>query len=308
MSMNIDTDAKHTASANPAQTSNAARAGAVPNGQRIGGILAATGKLRPQDVELVMELQRREGWRFGEAAVRLRLLSERELLNALHKQYDLPHFQIERGAYNEALVTALQPYHPRSEELRSLRTQLLIRWYKRSHPTNRILAVASPDVGDGRSYVAANLAVLFAQLGERTLLIDADMRKPQQHRFFNASDRIGLSAVLSGRAGADAAHVVPGLPRLHLLSAGAPPPNPLELLSRSELGALLDRCRHEFDVVIVDTPPALSCSDVHAIGFAAGNAIVLARQEHTRIADATQVVRDLRNGGTHVVGTVINRY
>src|SRR5258706_15677072 len=90
-------------------------------------------------------------------------------------------------------VVAYEPFHPRAEELRALRTQLLMRW-SNAGARHRALAIASPGAREGRSYVAANLAVVFSQLGERTLLVDADLRTPRQHRIFNVPDRIGLSA------------------------------------------------------------------------------------------------------------------
>lgn len=276
--------------------------------QRLGNILVTSGKLSPGDAERVMELQQREGWRFGEAALRLRLISEADLVHALHRQYDLPLMLPGNRLLSEELVAAYQPYHRRTDELRALRTQLLIRWYRHAGEKNQILALLSPGSGEGRSYIAANLAVLFSQLGERTLLIDGDLRNPRQHRIFNIPDRVGLSSVLSGRARGDAAVAIPGLDNLMVLPAGAPPPNPLELLSRPVLPTLLEQYASEFDVVLVDTPAALRHSDAQTIGYRAGNAMVLARKDHTRVADTERLVRDMRNSGTRVIGTVMNRF
>jgi len=272
----------------------------------LGSILVGEGKLTPGEAEQIMELQQREGWRFGEAALRLSLISERDLTEALHKQYDLPSIYPGDEGVSEELVSAYQQHHPRTEELRALRTQLLIRWYRQAAPDQRVLAITSPGNGEGRSYVAANLAVLFAQMGERTLLIDGDLRNPRQHKIFNIPDRIGLSTVLAGRAEPTAACAIPGFLNLMVLPAGGPPPNPLELLSRPILPALLEDYLADFDIVLMDTPPALQYSDAQAIGFRAGSAIVIARRDHTRVSDTTRVARDLGNSGTRVVGTVIN--
>lgn len=286
--------------------------GAIAGQQNLGAILVASGKLTPAEAERVMQLQGREGCRFGEGALRMRLIEENDLLQALHRQYDLPQLALGKRQLGKDLVAAHLPYHRRTEELRGLRTQLLTRWLRggtAAAPQGRkVLAVTSPGDGEGRSYVAANLAVLFAQLGVRTLLIDADMRCPAQHRIFNVEDRIGLSAVLSGRAGTDAAQTIPGFRSLRVLPAGAPPPNPLELLSRPRLPALLDEYLRDFEMILVDTPPALPYADAQAIGFHAGNAMVLARQDHTRLADTARVARDLGNTGAHVVGTVFNNF
>jgi len=156
--------------------------------------------------------------------------------------------------------------------------------------------------------VAANLAVVFSQLGERTLLVDADLRTPRQHRIFNVPDRIGLSAVLSGRADRSAVAPVREFGRLSLLPAGAPPPNPQELLSRPALGFFLQEMWTEFDVILFDTPPAKLYADAHNVAFRAGDAVILARKDYTRLTDTTAVIRELSDSGVHVVGTVFNAF
>jgi chain length determinant protein tyrosine kinase EpsG len=275
--------------------------------RRIGGILAEEGKLATADIERVMELQQSNGLRFGEAALRLGLITEDDLRCAVAKQYDLPHLVPGSESVSRELVVAYEPFHPRAEELRTLRTQLLMRW-SRAEVEHRMLAVASPGCGEGRSYLAANLAVVFSQLGERTLLIDADLRTPRQQRIFNVPDRVGLTAVLSGRADRSAVAPVREFGRLSLLPAGAPPPNPQELLSRRAFGEFLRETWDEFDVVLFDTPPAKVYADALNVAFRAGSAVVLARKDHTRLADTTGLVRELSDTGVRVVGTVLNAF
>jgi chain length determinant protein tyrosine kinase EpsG len=275
--------------------------------RRIGRILAEEGRLGVGDIEQVMELQRMEGLRFGEAALRLGLITADQLHHAIAKQYDLPHLLPGSESIGSELVVALEPFHPRAEELRALRTQLLIRWSnaKVEHP---MLAIVSPASGEGRSYVAANLAVAFSQLGERTLLIDADLRSPRQHLIFNVSDRIGLAAVLSGRADRSAVAPVPEFGPFWLLPAGARPPNPQELLSRLALAVLLHELRNEFDVILIDTPPAKLYADAQAVAFRAGSAMVLARKDRTHLEDTKRVIRELGDMGARIVGTVFNAF
>jgi len=273
--------------------------------RRIGSILAEDGKLSVEHIEQVMELQQTNGLRFGEAALRLGLITEDDLRCAVAKQYDLPHLIPGNESLSGELVVAYEPFHPRAEELRALRTQLLMRWSK-TGIGQRALAIASPGTAEGRSYVAANLAVVFSQLGERTLLIDADLRNPRQHRIFNVPDRIGLSAVLSGRADRGAVAPVREFGRLSLLPAGAPPPNPQELLSRPALGIFLQEMWTEFDIILFDTPPAKLYADAQNVAFRAGNVMMLARKDHTRLADTTSVIRELSDTGVRVVGTVFN--
>src|SRR5262249_55874601 len=273
--------------------------------RRIGSILAEDGKIGTQDVERVMGLQRTSGLRFGEAALSLGLITEDDLRCAVAKQYDLPHLVPGSESISRELVVAYEPFHPRAEELRALRTQLLMRW-PRTGIEERRLAVASRGRGEGRSYVAANLAVAFSQLGERTLLVDADLREPRQHLIFNVPDRVGLATVLSGRADRDAVAPVREFGGLSLLPAGVPPPNPQELLSRPAFVSFLQAMREEFDVILFDTPPAKQYADALNVAFRAGCVMMLARKDHTRLADTTGLVRGLSDSGVCVVGTVLN--
>src|SRR6185369_4355533 len=152
-------------------------------------------------------------------------------------------------------------FHPVVEELRAVRTQLLIRWYN-PEAGRKTLAVCSPSAREGRSFIAANLAVVFSQLGSRTLMVDADFRAPRQQSIFNVSDRFGLSSVLSGRSDLGSAVLpVSGLAGLAILPAGPLPPNPLELLSRGAFAGLVAKAAGEYDVVLLDTPPVNEYAD-----------------------------------------------
>lgn len=275
--------------------------------RRIGSILAEQGKLGASDIERVMALQQTEGIRFGEAALRLGLITVDDLGGAVAKQYDLPHLLPGSLGISSELVVAYDPFHPRAEELRALRTQLSIRW-SNAGVGHRALAIVSSGSGEGRSYVAANLAVVFSQLGERTLLIDADLRTPRQHRIFNVPDRIGLAAVLSGRADRSAVVPVSEFGTLSLLPAGARPPNPQELLSRQAFADLLHELRTEFDVILFDTSPAKLYADAQSVAFRAGGAMVLARKDHTCLADTTSLIREFSDSGARIVGTVFNAF
>src|SRR5213592_2059648 len=223
-------------------------------GRHIGAILMDEGKLTPSDAEQVLKRQRELGWRFGEAAIELNLITDADLREALAKQYEFPYLVSGPEGVSKELVAAWDPFHPVVEELRALRTQLLIRWHN-PEAGRRTLAVCSPNAREGRSFIAANLAVVFSQLGQRTLLVDADFRAPRQQAIFNVPDRFGLSSVLSGRSDLSAASPVSGLTGLSVLPAGPIPPNPLELLSRGGFAALLNRAETEYDVIQLDTPP-----------------------------------------------------
>lgn len=275
--------------------------------RRVGSILVAEGVLDPADIKRVLALQQVEALRFGEAAIRLKLISANDLRRAIAKQYDLPVLLSEDARLSRELVVAFQPFHTCAEEIRALRTQLLIRWM-RDGIQRRMLAVVSPRPGEGRSYVAANLAVAFSQLGERTLLIDTDLRKPRQHQIFGVANKLGLSAILSGRADRSSVSAVSDLDMLSVLPAGEPPPNPLELLSRTVFGVLLRELQKDFDVVLFDTPPAMLSADAQSIALQAGSALVLARKDHTTFADTARVIRELKDTGARTLGTAFNTF
>jgi chain length determinant protein tyrosine kinase EpsG len=277
------------------------------SGRHIGAILMDEGKLTASDAEQVLKRQRELGWRFGEAAIELNLITDTDLRQALSKQYEFPYLVSGPDGVAKELIAAWDPFHPVVEELRTVRTQLLIRWYNPG-AGRRTLAIASPCAREGRSFIAANLAVSFSQLGQRTLLIDADFRAPRQQTIFNVPDRFGLSSALSGRADLSAAAPVTGLTGLCVLPAGPLPPNPLELLSRANFGALLAKAAQEYDVVLIDTPPATEYADAQTIAFRAGDALLVSRKDQTRVADTERTVRDISDASARVVGTLMNAF
>src|SRR4051812_29118369 len=276
-------------------------------GRNLGAILIDEGKLTPSDAEQVLKRQRELGWRFGEAAIELNLISDADLRQALAKQYEFPYLVSGPEGVSKELVAAWDPFHPVVEELRALRTQLLIRWHN-PEAGRRTLAICSPNAREGRSFIAANLAVVFSQLGQRTLLVDADFRAPRQQAIFNVPDRFGLSSVLSGRADLSAALPVPGLTGLSVLPAGPLPPNPLELLSRPAFAALLQRAASEYDLILIDTPAATEYADAQAITFRAGDALLVSRKDQTRVNETERAVRDLTDASARIVGTVMNAF
>lgn len=276
-------------------------------GRQIGAILMDEGKLTAADAEQVLQRQRELGWRFGEAAVELNLITDSDLRQALAKQYEFPYLVSGPDGVSKELIAAWDPFHPTVEELRGLRTQLLIRWFN-PQAGRRTLAVTSACAREGRSFVAANLAVVFSQLGQRTLLIDADFRSPRQQSIFNIPDRFGLSSALSGRADLGVALPVSGLTGLSVMPAGPVPPNPLELLSRASFAALLSKAQSEYDTILIDTPPAIEYADAQCVAFRAGDALLVTRQDHTRMADTERAMRELSDASARIVGTVMNAY
>jgi len=275
--------------------------------RHIGAILMDEGKLTASDAEQVLARQRELGWRFGEAAIELNFITDTDLRAALAKQYEFPYLISGPEGVSKELIAAWHPFHPTVEELRAVRTQLLMRWFS-PEAGRRTLAITSAAPREGRSFVAANLAVVFSQLGQRTLLIDADFRAPRQQSIFNIPDRFGLSSVLCGRADLSVALPVSGLTGLAVMPAGPVPPNPLELLSRASFAALLAKAQLEYDTILIDTPPLTEYVDAPCIAFRAGDALLITRQDHTSIAQIERAVRALSDASARIVGTVMNTH
>lgn len=273
---------------------------------RIGSILTSEGKLDSTRIGQVLRLQQmRHGVRFGEAALALGLITREDLQMALAKQFDFPSQRPNGAAVHPDLVVCRDALHPSAESLRALRTRLLIRRAGLGGQP-RALAIVSPGSGEGRSFVAANLAVLFAQLGMSTLLVDADLRAPRLGNIFGTPDRMGLTSVLSGRAAGEVQ--LPGFGPLSVMPAGPLPPNPQELLLRPAMASYLELASAQFDVVLVDTPPARDTADAQSLAFCAGSALVLARADHTRLDEAAALAHDLAGAGAVVLGAVLTRF
>jgi chain length determinant protein tyrosine kinase EpsG len=273
----------------------------------VGAILLQKGKLTTEGIEQVQQLERDEGLRFGEAAVKLGLVSEADLRVALAEQFDFPCLAPGDGKLSSSLIAAYQPFDSRVEAFRALRAQVTLRWLDAEHG-GRTLAIVSPERGEGRSYLAANLALVFAQLGARTVLVDADMRNPQQHALFKLSNRRGLSSILAGRGDSSSIQRVESFETLSVITAGAIPPNPQELLARPTFTQLLDELAKVYYVVIVDTPAGVGVADVQLICRSTRAALMVLRKDYSRTKTANRLVDELGPTKATLVGTVLNEF
>lgn len=274
----------------------------------IGEILVASGRLSAEDATRIVQHQKVNKLQFGDAALALEVLSKDDIDFALSKQFDYAYLTELDPGLSPALVAAYKPFSRVGEDLRALRSQLMLRWFN-GNPMHKVLAVVSPGASEGRSFIAANLAIVFAQLGERTLLIDGDLRAPPaggQQALFKLEKNAGLSSILAGRAGREAVQPVPGLPGLAVLSAGAVPPNPQELLSRPHFGQLLITAREQFDVIIIDTPAGNAYADAEIIASRAGAALMVARKNTSHLKNTSMLARRLQDSGVALLGSVLN--
>lgn len=273
----------------------------------IGAILVGAGALTGQDVERILELQREKGGRFGDAGKALGLIEQRDIDLALSRQFDYPYLRRGESRVSESVVAAYEPTHPQVEALRALRSELMLHWFNED-AAHKSVAIVSEARGDGRSHIAANLAVVLSQLGGRTLLIDADLRSPSQHALFGLENRIGLSAVLSGRAGAEAVQRVPEMGSLSVLPSGVAPPNPQELLARPTFGVLLERLAEHLDFILIDTPPAAESADAQTVAARARAALFVARKNHSRLWRLQAIAQSVARTRTAVLGAVLNDF
>lgn len=278
-------------------------------GKALGTILCEAGKLSSDQVAEVVACQERLSLSFGEAAVSLGFVDREDLKFALARQFDYSYVPPGDGSLARELLAASQPAHATVEQLRRLRTQIVLRWQQTEGVAARqSVAITSAGRREGRSFVAANLAVLFSQLGKRTLLIDADLRHPRQHELFALPVNSGLSSILSRRAGLDTLKRIQVLPDLSVLPAGPLPPNPQELLGRSEFEALVTDVSSLYDVVILDTPAWSDGSDLQVICSSAGTAVTVIGAGRTTVAQGHSLVQALLDTNTSIVGAVFNRH
>lgn len=272
---------------------------------RMGTLLVESGKLTAENAERVLRMHRELGIRYGEAALRLGLISDDDIRLVLARQFGYPYVQPGEASLSPRLLAAYAPFSQQVEALRAIRSQLMLRWFARGR---RALAIAGADPDDGAALFAANLAVVFSQLGEHTLLVDANLRAGRQQELFGLKPGPGLSDLLAGRADLDAIARVPGFGDLSVLPAGTVPPNPQELLSRDAFRSLHLLLESRYDVVLYDLAPFGAGADALAAGGRAGGVLLVARKDHTRVFDAAQMSGQLVEAGAEVVGAVVMEF
>lgn len=268
----------------------------------IGKLLQDAGRLKPQDMERVLKLQQEQNLRFGEAAQKLGLVTEADIQHALSQQFEYPYIPAAEAGMSPELTAATAPYSKEAEALRSVRSELLLRWFNEGRKT---LAIGSTRADEGASYLAANLAVLFAQMGRKVLLIDANMRQPHQQEIFHLGNGMGLSDILAERVPSVQVRAVKTFQTLSLLPAGSPPPNPVELLTRPTFGALLTGLETSYDIILLDTAPSQLSSDFQMVAARAGGMLIATRRNVSRLAPLAELKEKILFTGAQVVGAVV---
>ena len=294
----------------PANSSNSVAVHSTANPERsmkLGEILVARGRITPVQVEKILAEQKSSKLRFGEIAIKLGFARPKDVEEALAQQFGYSRSDVATSLIPPKLVAALNPTLPFAEALRGLRSQLMLRWFDGS-PGQAALAITSVDRGDGKSFITANLGVVFAQLGERTLVIDADLRHPTQHQIFGVENRMGLSGILGGRAGLEEICPIASMSNLSVLPSGPLPPNPQELLGRQDFAEMLNQLSTMYDVILVDTPSAQEASDASVVAQRVRAALIVGRKDRTRSAELNQLAAIMNSSGIQILGATLNSF
>ncbi len=269
----------------------------------MGHILLEMGKITQEDTERILQLQKQNGILFGEAARKLGLISDIDIQQVLAYQFEYPFLLPEQEKYSPELMVAYQPFCAQVESMRDVRSQLIMRWFSTGQKS---ITVVGLNPGCGSSVFVANLSVLFSQLGQRTLLVDANLRLPAQHDIFNLQSKQGLSDVLAGRA--ELSNVTSRLEPfvdLTVLTAGTLPPNPSELLSRTAFTAASTQFTDQYDVVLYDTPEFLTSTDALLIAAHTGGVLLVIHKNNTRFSDINTISDQIISNGLKIIGTVL---
>jgi polysaccharide biosynthesis transport protein len=202
------------------------------------------------------------------------------------------------------VVCAVRPKSVEAEAYRGVRTALYFSTHGRGH---QVVQITSPGQGDGKSTLAANLAVCIAQSGKRVILIDCDFRRPRQHKAFRLSDPgPGFAAVITGDASLAGAACRTDIENLWVLPCGARPANPAELLTSPAFAEAVAEAKHDYDFVILDTPPLLAVSDPSVVAPRADGVLLVLRMTARARPQAERAREQLAQLGANVLGVVVN--
>ncbi|MED5602569.1 MAG: polysaccharide biosynthesis tyrosine autokinase [Pseudomonadota bacterium] len=201
------------------------------------------------------------------------------------------------------LLAVSDPADLAVEALRSLRTSL---HFAMMEASNKVMMISGPSPQVGKSFITANLAAVLAQVGQKVMVIDADMRKGHLHRYFENQNDVGLSDLLSGQAEHQQAIHGTEVENLHFIPRGQIPPNPSELLMHSRFKALMERLSAEYDLVLVDTPPILAVTDAAIIGQQAGTSLIVARYGMNSAKEVDVSVHRFEQNKVEIKGAILN--
>jgi len=270
--------------------------------------LLKTGALTDDEARAVAAHQAQTGLAFDEAAVVLALATEEDVLLARQAMQGSLALQLAPSAsVSEELLVQFDPASPQAEMLRLLRTQIIAQHVGAGR---RAFAVCGATDGSGASFIAGNLAVALAQVGIKTLLVDANLRNPRIDAMFGIDPNgPGLSTYLALEVNRPERVVYPNvMPNLSVVPAGPPVGRPQELLSGARFRSGVDILLRQHDVAIFDTPATNENSDALTVAGVLGYALVVARRNHAFVKDVQTLVSQLNASRATVIGSVLNDY
>lgn len=238
-------------------------------------------------------------------AGKLGLISEKELKHLVTAQFEYPPLRAGTGGYSEELAAAFNPYSAKGRSLRYLAARILLEAYSRD---GLCFSVAGAHAGCGATYITANLGVVFSELGLRTLVIDANLKRPRLHTVFNWPQDGGLATMIAGNA-SPSSYVAPlGQFRdLSFLPAGRRAARMSNRLGNGVLANTLAALRQAYDVVICDAPSAVNSAydGCEVVAGMCGNAVTVFRKNRTGVAQARSLLASLDAVGTKQIGSVL---
>jgi capsular exopolysaccharide synthesis family protein len=208
-----------------------------------------------------------------------------------------------RTGIARAMAVHLDPRSPVAEAYRTIRTAV---YFGANGVACRTILLTSPEPGDGKTTTASNLAIAIAQTGRSVLLLDADFRKPTQHKNLDIKDAVGLSSVLAGREPLERAIQRTGVEGLDILPCGPVPANPSEILNSREFGELVDSLASRYDHIIFDSPPVNSVTDARILGAVVDATILVLRADKSTRKAGEHARNALMGVGARVLGAIVN--
>jgi protein-tyrosine kinase len=269
---------------------------------RLPEILSRLNTLSAPQIEKIYARALQHQEPFGKAAINLGLATTKDVKAALAIQFGYHFDKSENVKVPPALVAVAQPFSHMAEGFRLLRTELLT---SENGDGARLISIAGAGPGTGSSLVAANLAVSFAQLGRRTLLIDARLRNPQQARLFATKAKYGLEDLIEGTSELADALAPCCIRNLSLLAAPARSHDPQAILSSEGFAHFIGEASHQFDSIVIDTTTGTKVADGRYVWALTKSVLLVARKNNSRVEELRTLTRHIQACGANAAGTVM---
>lgn len=269
---------------------------------RMGKLLLQSGKLTEIQLEKAIHFQQEKGCKLGEAALQLGFVVQQDIDQIIAKQFEYSVLSPDATRISDQLFMAFNWPHPEQENIKALRSQILVTWLLQG---NKSVLISGMDGDQQPAFLSANLAIAFSQSGRRTLLVDANLRDSSLHRDLAMSSENGVADVLAGRIPLlSAVCAVPGLQNFYFLPCGTQVLNPQELLARNAFSHLVQATESHFDVVIFNTPSHAQYADSQIISALVPGVLLMVRQDQSRVQDIRVLLSRFQATQAKILGCV----